>query len=177
MGGIRMDIKEKIRVIEGFPKDGISYKDITTLVKDGEAFRYTIDRMAEDLKDKDIDAIAGPEARGFIIGAPLAYALGIGFIPVRKPGKLPADTLKIEYKLEYGTDALEIHKDAIKPGMKVAIVDDLLATGGTIYSVAKLIESLGGRIVATDFIIELTDLKGREKLKDYSVNSLIQYNV
>lgn len=172
-----MDIKEKIRVIEGFPKAGISFKDITTLLKDGKAFKYTIDEMTSQLKDKDVDVVVGPEARGFMVGAPIAYALGVGFVPVRKPGKLPADTLSVEYELEYGTDRLEIHKDAIKPGTRVAIVDDLLATGGTILSVANLIESLGGVIVSINFIIELTDLKGREKLEKYCVKSLIDYNV
>lgn len=172
-----MDIKEKIRVIEGFPKAGISFKDITTLLKDGDSFKYTIDEMTAQLKDKDVEMVVGPEARGFMVGAPIAYALGVGFVPVRKPGKLPADTLQVEYELEYGTDKLEIHKDAIKPGTKVAIVDDLLATGGTILSVAKLIENLGGEIVSINFIIELTDLRGREKLKNYDVNSLIKYNI
>lgn len=171
-----MNIKEKIRVIENFPKEGISFKDITTLIKDKEAFKYTIDEMVKRLKDKNIDIIVGPEARGFIIGAPIAYELGVGFVPVRKPGKLPADTLKIEYELEYGTDALEIHRDSIKPGQKVAIVDDLLATGGTILSVAKLIEGLGGEIASMNFIIELTGLKGREKLSQYHVDSIIQYD-
>lgn len=172
-----MDIKEKIRIIEGFPKEGISFKDITTLVKDKDAFRYTIREMANDLRDKDIDIIVGPEARGFIVGAPIAYELGIGFVPVRKPGKLPADTLKIEYELEYGKDALEMHKDAIIPGQRVAIVDDLLATGGTILSVARLIENLGGEIASINFIIELTELKGRDKLSKYQVNSLLQYDI
>jgi adenine phosphoribosyltransferase len=172
-----MNIKEKVRIIEGFPKEGISFKDITTLVKDGEAFKFTIDEMIKDLKDKNIDIVVGPEARGFIIGAPISYGLGIGFVPVRKPGKLPGDTFKIEYELEYGTDALEVHKDAIKPGQRVAIVDDLLATGGTILSVAKLIEQLGGIIVSINFIMELTDLNGRQKLSDYNVNSLTQYDI
>ncbi|HBM75626.1 MAG TPA: adenine phosphoribosyltransferase [Clostridiaceae bacterium] len=172
-----MNIKEKIRVIEGFPKPGISFKDITTLIKEKDAFKYTIDEMVNDLKDKNIDIVVGPEARGFIIGAPIAYGLGVGFVPIRKPGKLPAETLKIKYELEYGSNALEIHKDAIKPGQRVAIVDDLLATGGTILAVAKLIESLGGEIASINFIIELTDLKGREKLKDYSVKSIIEYPV
>lgn len=172
-----MNIKEKIRVIEGFPKPGISFKDITTLIKEKDAFKYTIDEMVNDLKDKNIDIVVGPEARGFIIGAPIAYGLGVGFAPIRKPGKLPAETLKIKYELEYGSNALEIHKDAIKPGQRVAIVDDLLATGGTILAVAKLIESLGGEIASINFIIELTDLKGREKLKDYSVKSIIEYPV
>jgi adenine phosphoribosyltransferase len=170
-----MNIKENVRVIEGFPREGISFKDITTLVKDKDAFKYTIDEMVKDLRDKNVDIIVGPEARGFIVGAPIAYAMGIGFVPIRKPGKLPADTLKIEYELEYGKDALEIHKDAIKPGQRVAIVDDLLATGGTILSVAKLIEQLGGEIASMNFIIELTGLKGRDKLADYPVNSIIQY--
>lgn len=172
-----MNIKDKIRIVEDFPKKGISFKDITTLVKDGKAFKHTIGEMVNDLKNKNIDIIVGPEARGFIVGAPIAYELGIGFVPIRKPGKLPADVIKIEYELEYGTDALEIHKDAIKPGQRVAIVDDLLATGGTILSVARLIEQLGGEIASINFIIELTELKGREKLSEYPVNSLIQYDV
>ncbi|HBM81959.1 MAG: adenine phosphoribosyltransferase [Clostridiales bacterium] len=172
-----MDIKEKIRVIDGFPREGISFKDITTLTKDGAAFKYTIDEMVKNLKGKDIDLVVGPEARGFIIGAPIAYALNVGFVPVRKPGKLPAETNRIKYELEYGSNELEIHKDAIKAGQKVAIVDDLLATGGTILAVAKLIEGLGGKVETIDFIIELTDLKGRKKLSGYNVNSLIQYNV
>lgn len=172
-----MDIKNKIRVIEGFPKEGISFKDVTTLLQDKEAFTYTIDKFKEYLKDKNIDIIVGPEARGFIFGAPLAYAIGAGFVPVRKKGKLPADTISVSYDLEYGSDALEIHKDAIKPGQRVAIVDDLLATGGTIGSVAKLVELVGGEVVSVDFVIELTDLKGRDKLKNYDVMSLISYNV
>jgi adenine phosphoribosyltransferase len=172
-----LDIKNKIRVIEGFPKEGISFKDVTTLLQDKEAFTYTIDKFKEYLKDKNIDIIVGPEARGFIFGAPLAYAIGAGFVPVRKKGKLPADTISVSYDLEYGSDALEIHKDAIKPGQRVAIVDDLLATGGTIGSVAKLVELVGGEVVSVDFVIELTDLKGRDKLKNYDVMSLISYNV
>jgi adenine phosphoribosyltransferase len=170
-----MDLKEKIRVIDGFPKAGISFKDITTLLKDKEAFKYTIDSMVDMVRDKKIDLVVGPEARGFLLGAPIAYALGVGFIPVRKPGKLPSDTLRYTYNLEYGTDSLEIHKDAIKKGQKVLIVDDLLATGGTMNSVAKLVEELGGEVAAIGFIIELTGLKGREKLKDYEVNTLVQY--
>lgn len=172
-----MDLKNKIRVIEGFPKEGISFKDVTTLLQDKEAFTYTIDKFKEYLKNKNIDIIVGPEARGFIFGAPLAYAIGAGFVPVRKKGKLPADTISASYDLEYGSDALEIHKDAIKPGQRVAIVDDLLATGGTIGSVAKLVELVGGEVVSVDFVIELTDLKGRDKLKNYDVMSLVSYNV
>lgn len=172
-----MDLKEKIRIIEDFPKKGISFKDVTTLAQDGEAFKQTIEAMAEYLKDKDIDVIVGPEARGFLFGAPVALALGVGFVPVRKKGKLPYDTIRVEYDLEYGTDVLEIHKDAIKPGQRVAIVDDLLATGGTISAVAKLVEQVGGEVVSLDFVIELTELNGREKLSNYDVLSLVQYNI
>ena len=172
-----MDLKEKIRVIEGFPKEGISFKDITTLVADGEAFKESIDRIVEHLKDKNVDVILGPEARGFIFGVPVAYALGVGFVPVRKKGKLPAETVSVDYSLEYGVDVLEIHKDAIKKGQKVAIVDDLLATGGTVEAVAKLVEKVGAEVVALDFDIELTELKGRDKLEGYEIMSLVQYDV
>ncbi|ASW42555.1 adenine phosphoribosyltransferase [Clostridium isatidis] len=170
-----MDLKEKIRVIENFPKEGISFKDITTVIGDGEALKYSIDKIVEYLKDKNIDLIVGPEARGFIYGVPVAYALGVGFVPVRKPGKLPGETVSITYDLEYGTDTLEIHKDAIKKGQRVAIVDDLLATGGTIGAVAKLVELAGGEVVSIDFAIELTGLKGREKLSKYDIMSLVDY--
>ena len=172
-----MDLKEKIRVIEGFPKEGISFKDITTLVADGEAFKESIDRIVEHLKDKNVDVILGPEARGFIFGVPVAYALGVGFVPVRKKGKLPAETVSVDYSLVYGVDVLEIHKDAIKKGQKVAIVDDLLATGGTVEAVAKLVEKVGAEVVALDFAIELTELKGRDKLEGYEIMSLVQYDV
>lgn len=170
-----MNLMDRIRVIEDFPKKGISFKDITTILQDGEAFKYTIDKLTDLVRDKKIDVIVGPEARGFLLGTPIAYNLGIGFVPVRKPGKLPADTIRYEYDLEYGSDALEIHKDAIKPGQRVLIVDDLLATGGTIGSVAKLVEQLGGKVVALNFVIELTGLNGRDKLKEYEVNSIVQY--
>ena len=143
-----MDLKEKIRIIENFPKEGISFKDITTLIADGEAFRYSIDKIVEHLKDKNVDLILGPEARGFIFGVPVAYAMGIGFVPVRKKGKLPYETVSVSYDLEYGTDVLEIHKDSIKKGQRVAIVDDLLATGGTIEAVTRLVEEAGGEVVA-----------------------------
>lgn len=172
-----MDLKDKIRVIEGFPKEGISFKDITTLLDDKEAFKYTIDKLVDLLKGKNIDIVVGPEARGFIFGTPLAYAIGAGFVPVRKKGKLPADTISVEYDLEYGADVLEIHKDAIKSGQKVVIVDDLLATGGTIETVTKLVEAVGGEVVAIQFVIELTDLNGRDKLSKYEVESLVKYNV
>lgn len=172
-----MDLKDKIRVIDGFPKEGISFKDITTLLQDGEALKLTIDKIVEHLKDKNIDLIIGPEARGFLFGVPVAYAMGIGFVPIRKPGKLPYDTMKVEYDLEYGTDSLEIHKDSIKPGQRVAIVDDLLATGGTVSAVAKLVEEVGGEVVSLDFVIELTDLNGREKIDNYDIMSVVQYNI
>ena len=172
-----MDLKEKIRVIEGFPKEGISFKDITTLVADGEAFKESIERIAEHLRDKNVDVILGPEARGFIFGVPVAYALGVGFVPVRKKGKLPAETVSVDYSLEYGVDVLEIHKDAIKKGQRVAIVDDLLATGGTVDAVAKLVEKVGAEVVALDFAIELTELRGRDKLEGYEIMSLVQYDV
>ncbi|WP_291579106.1 adenine phosphoribosyltransferase [Clostridium sp. UBA6640] len=172
-----MDLKDKIRVIDGFPKEGISFKDITTLLQDGEALKLTIDKIVEHLKDKNVDLIVGPEARGFLFGVPVAYAMGIGFVPIRKPGKLPYDTMKVEYDLEYGTDSLEIHKDSIKPGQRVAIVDDLLATGGTVSAVAKLIEEASGEVVSLDFVIELTDLNGREKIDNYDIMSIVQYNI
>lgn len=175
-GENNLDFKSKIRVIEDFPEKGISFKDITTLIKDREAFVEAVNLIAEDLRDKGVDYIAGPEARGFLFGSAVAYALGVGFIPVRKPGKLPAETVSYDYELEYGKNTLEIHKDAIEKGKKVAIVDDLLATGGTMLSAAKLIESIGGEVVALEFLIELENLKGREKLKDYHVNSLVKYD-
>jgi len=170
-----MDLKKTIREIKDFPKEGIDFKDITTLMQNGEAFKYTIDQFVNELKDQNIDIIVGPEARGFLMGTPVAYALGVGFVPVRKPGKLPYETESYEYGLEYGTDVLEIHKDAIKPGQRVAIVDDLLATGGTMEAAAKLIEKLGGEVVSMQFLIELESLEGREKLSKYNVNSLLQY--
>lgn len=171
-----MDLKEKIRIIEGFPKPGISFKDISTVISDGEALRYSIDEIVKHLQDKKIDLIVGPEARGFIYGVPVAYAMGIGFVPVRKPGKLPGETYSVKYDLEYGSDELQIHKDAIKKGQRVAIVDDLLATGGTIAAVAELVEIAGGEVVTLDFAIELTELNGREKLGNYEVMSLVKYD-
>jgi adenine phosphoribosyltransferase len=172
-----MNLKDKIRVIEGFPKEGISFKDITTLIGDGEAFKASIDEIVNHLKDKNVDLIVGPEARGFIFGVPVAYALGVGFVPVRKKGKLPSETVSVDYGLEYGTDTLEIHRDAIKKGQRVAIVDDLLATGGTIEAVARLVERVGGEVVSLDFAIELTELNGRDKLKGYDILSLVDYEV
>ncbi|MEG1255455.1 adenine phosphoribosyltransferase [Clostridium sp.] len=170
-----MNLKDKVRVIEDFPKAGISFKDVTTLLQDGAALRASIDIFAEHLKDKNIDIIIGPEARGFLFGVPVAYALGVGFVPVRKPGKLPYETIQTSYDLEYGSDVLEIHKDSIKKGQRVAIIDDLLATGGTVAAVAKLVEQSGGEVVAIDFLIELTELKGREKITGYDIMSVIDY--
>lgn len=170
-----MGLKEKIRVIDGFPAAGVSFKDITTLLKDADSLKECINQMAERFKDVHVDMVIGPESRGFIFATPLAYLLGTGFVPVRKPGKLPAEAISYEYKLEYGTDKLEIHKDAIQPGQKVLIIDDLLATGGTMYAAAKLVEKLGGEVVGLGFLIELCDLNGRERLEGYKVESLIQY--
>ena len=170
-----MNLESKIRNIQDFPKPGIGFKDITTLLKDGEAFKEAVDRIVENLKDKDIDYVVGPEARGFLLGAPVAYALGVGFVPIRKPGKLPAEVVSFEYDLEYGTDKIEMHKDSIEEGKKVAIIDDLLATGGTVEAATKLIESVGGEIVSIQFLIELEFLNGKEKLKGYDVESIIKY--
>lgn len=170
-----MDFKEKIRVIEDFPKPGISFKDITTLMKDGEAYRAAIDALVEAIRPWQPDIIVGPEARGFLLGSPVAYALGIGFIPVRKPGKLPGETVSETYALEYGFDALEVHLDALKPGQRAVIIDDLLATGGTTSATARLIEKAGAEVAGLGFLIELNFLAGREKLTDYNVFSLVQY--
>ena len=170
-----MNLESKIRNIQDFPKPGIGFKDITTLLKDGEAFKEAVDRIVENLKDKDIDYVVGPEARGFLLGAPVAYALGAGFVPIRKPGKLPAEVVSFEYDLEYGTDKIEMHKDSIEEGKKVVIIDDLLATGGTVEAATKLIESLGGEIVSIQFLIELEFLNGKDKLKGYDVESKIKY--
>ncbi|GAA3642927.1 adenine phosphoribosyltransferase [Asaccharospora irregularis] len=170
-----MDLKKTIREIEDFPKPGINFKDITTLLSNADAFRYSVDAIIKDLKEKDVDLIVGPEARGFLMGTPVAYGLGVGFIPIRKPGKLPGEIESYEYGLEYGTDTLEIHKDSIKKGQRVAIVDDLLATGGTVEAATKLIEKLGGEVVSIQFLIELEFLNGRDKLSKYDVNSLIKY--
>lgn len=170
-----MDFKEKIRVIPDFPKPGIRFKDITTLLQDGEAFQAAINTLNDFARKHDADVIAGPESRGFVLAAPMAFALGKGFIPVRKPGKLPGETISQEYALEYGKDSLEIHKDSVKPGQKVIIADDLLATGGTIGSTIQLFEKLGAEVVGVCFLIELSYLNGREKLKGYDVFSLVQY--
>ena len=170
-----MNFKEHIRVVADFPEKGIRFKDITTLLKDGINFHNAIDALSEPFKGKGIELVVGPEARGFVIGAPVAYALEAGFVPVRKPGKLPAETLKHEYDLEYGKDSLEIHKDAITPGQKVLIVDDLLATGGTVQATIAMVEALGGIVAGLVFLIELSYLDGRRNLTNYDVTSLLKY--
>jgi adenine phosphoribosyltransferase len=170
-----MDLARLVRSIPDFPIKGILFRDITTLIRDGEALQETIDTMVEHYIDTDIDAIVGIEARGWIFGAPLAYELGAGFVPVRKPSKLPAEKVSVSYSLEYGTNTLEMHKDAIAPGTKVLIVDDLLATGGSARAACQLIEKLGGQVVGLAFLIELVDLHGRDKLKGYDVYSMIQF--
>lgn len=169
-------VKKTIRDIVDFPKKGIIFRDITTAVKDKEALKRIVDFLTEKFKNKNIDYVAAVESRGFIFGSALAYNLNAGFILVRKPGKLPAKTITEEYSLEYGTDKIEIHEDAIEPGKNVLVIDDLLATGGTVNACIKLIKKTGGNIVGCAFVIELEDLKGREILpKDVDVISMIKY--
>lgn len=170
-----MNLKSLIREVQDFPKEGINFKDVTTLLQNGPAYRFAIDECAKLVADLEYDVIVGPEARGFLIGSPLAYAASKPFVPVRKPGKLPFETLTFEYELEYGTDSLEIHKDAIKPGQKVLIADDLLATGGTVAAIVKMIETLGGEVVGLLFLMELDFLEGSKKLANYRCDSLIHY--
>lgn len=170
-----MKLENYIAAIKDFPKEGILFRDMTPLLQDKDAMKYTIDRICEFAKSVGADVVAGPEARGFIFGTPVAYALNIGFVPVRKPGKLPRKTIEYNYDLEYGTNTLCMHEDAIKKGQKVVIIDDLLATGGTVEAAIKLIEQLGGEVVGLAFLIELDDLKGREKLQGYNVMSLLHY--
>ncbi len=169
-----MDLAARIRDIPDFPKPGIIFKDITPLLQDAEALRYAVDQMAEFGVGKKVDIVLGAEARGFILGATLAYTLGAGFVPARKPGKLPFATVATQYELEYGTDSLEIHEDAIKPGSRVLVHDDLLATGGTARAKCDLVEKLGGEVVGLAFVIELSFLGGREKLKGYDMFSLVK---
>lgn len=170
-----MDLKSKIRIFEGFPNKYISFKDITSLIKDKGAFKEVIDIMAKDLKDKDVDYVVCPEARGFVIGSALAYAIGAGVILLRKPGKLPGELMRCDYLTEYGKDTLEMDASFLKEGDRVCIADDLLATGGTSDAAAKLIEKTGAEVVAMEFVIELTDLNGRDMNSEYYVNSIIQY--
>ncbi len=170
-----MNLETMIRDVPDFPKKGIIFKDITTLLQDGEAFRLALNQMLKKYLDAGIDKVLGIEARGFIFAGVLAYKLGCGFVPARKPGKLPFRTIREEYTLEYGSGALEIHEDSINPGEKVLIVDDLLATGGTALAAALLVEKLGGKVAGIEFLIELDFLKGRDKIAKYPVSSLITY--
>ena len=170
-----MDFKKYITVVPDWPKEGIRFKDITPLMDNGKAYKAAIDQMAEFAKEKGIDIVVGPEARGFVVGCPIAYSLEIGFAPVRKAGKLPREVIEEDYGLEYGKDSLTMHTDAIKPGQKVLIADDLLATGGTIEATIKMVEKLGGEVAGIVFMIELSYLNGRDKLKKYDVFSLMTY--
>lgn len=170
-----MNLKNSIRVVDNFPKEGISFKDITTLLHDPETLREAIDQMAKIAKNYEFDYIIAAEARGFVLGTPLAYVMNKGFIPVRKPGKLPADVIQYRYDLEYGSDLLEIHRDALKEGDRILIVDDLLATGGTSRAMIELCEQMGAEVVACLYLIELEFLQGREQLKGYTIESLIPY--
>ncbi len=176
IGGDEMDLKKYIRNIPDFPQKGILFRDITPLLADGDAFKFAVKELANHFKGKGIQKVAGVEARGFIIGAPVAAELGVGFVPIRKPGKLPFETVRKEYQLEYGMSILEVHKDAVKKGEKVLMIDDLLATGGTAKAASELIESLGGEIAGWGFVIVLKSLKGEEKLKNYELFSLIDFD-
>lgn len=171
-----MDLRSLIRDVPDFPKPGIVFKDITTLTKDPEGLRAAVDAIAERYADANIDLIVGIESRGFVFGAAVAYKMGVGFVPARKAGKLPAQTVSAEYELEYGTDALEIHRDAVGAGQRILIVDDLLATGGTAAATAELVGRLGGEVVALAFLIDLAFLRGRDKLAGYDIFSLIEYD-
>ncbi len=168
-------LEEYVTAIPDFPEKGIIFRDITTILQDQDGLKLAIDGLAEKLDDTDYDLIAGPESRGFIFGTPLAYRVGKGFVMIRKKCKLPRETISEEYELEYGKACIEVHKDAIRPGQKVVLVDDLIATGGSAAASIKLIERLGGKVVKVLFVIELKGLKGREKLKGYDVESLIAY--
>ncbi|MFC1754605.1 adenine phosphoribosyltransferase [Thermoproteota archaeon] len=171
-----MDIHKKIRTIPDFPKPGIQFRDITTLLQDPEAFKYVIDTLTDRCKNRNVDVIVGIEARGFIIGAPVAYNIGAAFVPIRKKEKLPSTTISVSYDLEYGSESMEIHYDAIVAGQNVVIIDDLLATGGTVKAAIDLVEKLKGKIVDIEFVIELNPLKGRKKFGGYPVFSIISYD-
>lgn len=170
-----MDLKDKIRSIENFPEEGVIFRDITTLLKDAEGMKEAIDQMQAKLEGVDFDIVLGPESRGFIFGMPVAYNLGKGFVPVRKKGKLPAEVVSKEYSLEYGTATIEMHKDAIQPGQKVVIVDDLLATGGTAKAIVEMVEEMGAEVAALLFLIELDFLEGRKVLPGYKIETVIHY--
>jgi adenine phosphoribosyltransferase len=169
------DLRAKIREVPDFPKPGILFYDITTLLRDADSFREVINHMAEAVEGEQIDLVVGMESRGFIFAAPLADRLGAGFVPVRKLGKLPAETIEVEYDLEYGTATLEIHRDAITPGQRVLVVDDLLATGGTVLGTIELVRRLGGEIAGLSFMVELTALGGRSKLGEFTIHTLLAY--
>lgn len=171
-----MELVNKIRNIPDFPQKGIIFRDITTLLQDAQAFRFVIDAIIDYFRDKDVDVIVAIEARGYVIAAPVAYNLGVGLVPVRKPGKLPAETISEDYELEYGKNTLEIHKDAIKPGQKVLIIDDLIATGGSCLATKKLVERLGGVVVGFGFVIELEFLKGRRLIQEHDIFTLVKYS-
>lgn len=170
-----MDLKQYVTIVEDWPKPGIRFKDISTIMDNGPAYKFAVDEIVKYAREVGAEIIVGPEARGFIIGCPVAYALEIGFAPVRKPGKLPREVISADYGLEYGTDTLTMHKDALKPGQKVLIVDDLLATGGTVGATIDLVNQLGGEVVGAAFLIELSYLNGRDQLKGYDIRTLIQY--
>ena len=172
---MKKSIEEYVRSIPDFPEEGIIFRDVTSILENAEGLHLAIDLMQEKLKDVEFDVVVGPESRGFIFGVPIAYNLNKAFIPVRKKGKLPCETVEIEYDLEYGSAVIEMHKDSIKPGQKVVIIDDLMATGGTIEAIIKLVERLGGEVVKTVFLMELEGLNGRKKLEGYDVETVIAY--
>ncbi|MGC8653794.1 MAG: adenine phosphoribosyltransferase [Candidatus Kryptoniota bacterium] len=171
-----MDVKSKIRSVPDFPKPGILFRDITTLLKDKDAFTYVVDELYNQYREMKIDKVVSVESRGFIFGSVLAYRLNAGFVPIRKPGKLPAEVVREEYQLEYGKDAMEVHKDAIVKGDRILVHDDLLATGGTVDAACRLVERLGGEIIGLCFLIELSSLGGRERLKGRDIFSIISYD-
>ena len=170
-----MNLKDYVASIPDFPQEGILFRDITPLLDDPQAFKHAVTKLSTFAQEVGAQLILGPESRGFMFGCPVAIEIGVGFVPVRKPGKLPRETISEKYDLEYGSNELQIHKDAIKPGQKVVIIDDLLATGGTVAATIKMVERLGGEVVGCAFLIELADLNGRQSLKDYKVYSALQY--
>ena len=168
-------IEEYVRSIPDFPEEGIIFRDVTSILEDADGLQLAIDLIQEKIGDLEFDVVVGPESRGFIFGVPVAYNLHKSFVPVRKKGKLPCETVSMEYELEYGSAVIEMHKDSIKPGQKVVIIDDLMATGGTIEAIVKLVESLGGEVVKIVFLMELAGLNGRDKLGEYDMDSVILY--
>ena len=168
-------VEDYVRSIPDFPEEGIIFRDITTVLQDADGLQLAVDGIQKSLEGVDFDVVVGPESRGFIFGVPIAYNLHKGFVPVRKKGKLPCETISMEYDLEYGSAVIEMHKDSIKPGQKVVIVDDLIATGGTIEAIIKLVEQLGGEVVKICFVMELAGLKGRERLAGYEISSVVSY--